>query len=84
MVALSLERKAVEITWDTELVQGDLVNIKTENLDPNAAEADRFSGRNDVQNDGRATLTFPKEYTGTSHVTVFGSGDAADEGDISV
>lgn len=74
-VELSFDRKAVEITWDTELVQGDTVNIKTENDDD-------VSGRTDVKNDGRATLTYPKDFKGTTHVTVSGSGDAADEGDI--
>jgi hypothetical protein len=77
MVELSFDRKAVEITWDQSLVQGETVNIKTEN-------ADDVSGRADVKNDGRATLTYPNEFTGTTHVTVSGADGGLDEGDISV
>lgn len=76
-VALSFDRKAVEITWDTELVKGDTVSIKTES-------ADDVSGRNDVANDGRATLTYPNDFAGSTHVTVTGSDEGVDEGDISV
>lgn len=77
MVALSFDRKAVEITWDTELVLGETVNIKT------TSEND-VSGRNDVKNDGRATLTYPFDFAGTTHVTVTGAEHGVDEGDISV
>ena len=76
-VELSFDRKAVEITWDASALQGETVNIKTES-------ADDVSGRNDVQNDGRATLTYPKDFTGSTHVTVSGSEGGTDEGDISV
>lgn len=77
MVELSFDRKAVEILWDTSLVQGETVSIKTESDDD-------VSGRNDVANDGRATLTYPYDFTGTTHVTVTGSDGGVDEGDISV
>lgn len=76
-VAVSFDRKAVEITWDNVLVVGDTVDIKTESDDD-------VSGRTDVANDGRATLTFPYDYTGTTKVTVTGSESGADEGDITV
>ena len=76
-VELSFDRKAVEITWDQMAVVGDTVSIKTESDDD-------VSGRDDVKNDGRATLTYPKDFKGTTHVTVTGSEGGVDEGDISV
>lgn len=76
-VEINFDRKAVEITWDQSLVQGDTVDIRTESDDD-------VSGRTDVKNDGRATLTFPKDFSGSTHVTVTGSDGGTDEGDISV
>ena len=77
MVELSFDRKAVEITWDTSLVLGETVNIKTSNEDD-------VSGRNDLKNDGRATLTYPYDFSGQTHVAVSGSESGLDEGDIAV
>jgi len=77
MVALSFDRKAVEITWDAAALHGDTVSIKTESDND-------VSGRNDVQNDGRATLTYPNDFTGTTLVTVTGSEGGVEEGSISV
>lgn len=76
-VELSFDRKAVEITWDASALHGDTVSIKTENDDD-------VSGREDVQNDGRATLTYPKDFTGTTRVTVTGSEGGVEEGEIKV
>lgn len=76
-VELSFDRKAVEVTWDKDAVQGDTVSIRTEN------EGD-VSGRTDVKNDGRATLTYPKDFSGTTRVTITGSDGGTDEGDIKV
>ena len=74
-VEVNMERKAVEITWDTELVLGDTCNISTENGD------DR-SGRNDVKNDGYATLSYPNDFHGQTLVVVEGSEGGSDEGTI--
>lgn len=76
-VEVNVNRKAVEITWDKSLVQGETVNIRTEN------EGD-VSGRVDLKNDGRATLTYPADFTGTTHVTVTGADGGSDEGTIEV
>lgn len=76
-VEINFDRKAVEVTWDTDVVLGDTVDIKTEN------DGD-VSGRTNVKNDGRATLTYPADFTGTTHVTVTGSDSGSDEGDIAV
>ena len=77
MVEVNVDRKAVEVTWDTSLVKGDTVDIKTEN------EGD-VSGRVDLKNDGRATLTYPADYSGQTTVTVTGSEGGEDSGVITV
>jgi hypothetical protein len=76
-VEVNVSRKAVEITWDTELVKGDTVDIRTEN------EGD-VSGRVDLKNDGHATLTYPAEFAGQTTVTVTGSDGGEDNGVITV
>ena len=74
-VEVNFDRKAVEITWDVDAVEGDTVDIRTEN------EGD-VSGRKDIPNDGRATLTYPNDFTGSTHVVVTGSEGGSDEGTI--
>ena len=76
-VEVNFDRKAVEITWDASLVQGETVDIKTSN------EED-VSGRTGLKNDGRATLTYPADYSGSSHVVVTGVDGGEDSGDITV
>ena len=76
-VEINNDRKAVEIKWDTSLVDGDTVDISTENGD------DR-SGRLGVDNDGLATLTYPSDFVGETKVTVVGSDGGSDEGTISI
>ena len=76
-VELNFGRKAVEITWDKEAVQGETVDIRTEN------EGD-VSGRKDIKNDGRATLTYPADFSGSTQVTVTGSDGGEDTGTIEV
>lgn len=77
MVEKDVTRKAVNITWDTEAVQGPHVNLRAEN-------ADDISLRNDLTNDGYAVVTYPADYHGTSHITITGSESGSDEGDIEV
>ena len=76
-VTANFDRKAVEITWDKSAVKGRKVKIRTSN-------GGDVSGRDDVQNDGRATLTFPSDFSGSTHVVVEGAGDSKDEGTIEV
>jgi hypothetical protein len=76
-VEVNFDRKAIEITWDTELATGETVDIRTEN------EGD-VSGRVDLKNDGRATLTYPADFSGSTHVVVTGSDGGSDEGTIEV
>ncbi len=77
-VALSFDRKAVELTWDDKLVVGDTVNIRCVN--PNGGDV----STREADNDGRATVTFPKDYSGDCEVTVSGSESGEDTGTISV
>jgi hypothetical protein len=76
-VEVNFDRKAVEITWDASLVGGRLVDIKTTN-------GDDSSGRTGVANDGRATLTYPSDFKGTTQVTVTGEDGGEDSGTIEI
>lgn len=71
------QRKTVEISWDVEKVKGFKVDIK-------ATRGSTVSTRDDLVNDGTATITFPKGFKGESHVTVTGSKGGTDEGTITV
>lgn len=82
MVEINVDRQAVEITWDKDLVDGDTVSIRSENPDA-VNDDDRVSTRN-ADNDGRAVLTYPADYHGSSEVTVTGSDGGEDTGTISV
>ena len=79
MVEVSLDRKAVEIVWDSVLVHGKKVDIKCENPD-----GGDVSTRSHVLNDGRAVITFPKDYEGECKVTVTGASGTSDDGMIMV
>lgn len=76
-VEKDLERQAVNIKWDAEALNGDEVDLKAEN-------ADDVSTRPDIKNDGYAVVTFPADYSGTSHVTITDADGNVEEGDISV
>jgi hypothetical protein len=77
-VELSNDRKAVEITWDSSLVNGKKVEIRCVN-----PENQDISTRK-TENDGKAVITFPADYSGMCHVTVVGAGDTEDSGTIFV
>ncbi len=77
-VAISFDRKAVELTWDDKLVVGDTVDIRCVN--PDGGDVSTRT----ADNDGRATVTFPKDYTGDCDVTVSGAESGEDTGAISV
>ncbi len=77
-VSVSHDRKAVELTWDSKLVVGDTADIRCVNPD------DGDVSTRTADNDGRATVTFPKDYSGSCEVTVTGSDSGEDSGTISV
>ncbi len=77
-VSVSFDRKAVELTWDSKLVVGDTATIRCVNPDGGDVSTRK------ADNDGRATVTFPKDYSGDCDVTVSGSDSGEDTGTISV
>lgn len=77
-VELALDRKAVEITWDKNALNGNKVEIRCvnpENLDVSTKK---------TANDGRAVVTFPKDYSGETVVYVTGAGNTVETGKIEV
>jgi hypothetical protein len=76
-VSINVDRKAVEVTWDTSVVLGETADLKAEN-------GDDVSTRSGLKNDGFATVTYPADYSGSSLITVTGSEGGSDEGTITV
>lgn len=71
-------RKAIEVTWDTDVVKGKKVEIRCENV------VDGDVSTRKAENDGKAVVTVPTHYAGEVKVTVTGAGQSSDEGVISV
>lgn len=78
-VTTDTERKAVGITWDTDVVQGATCTVTAKNV-----ANDDTSTRGEIPNDGHCVLTYPSEYHGSSEVTVTGSDGGEDTGTITV
>jgi hypothetical protein len=76
-VEIDSTRKAVNITWDADAIDAEFVDIRATNV----ATGD-VSTRDALPNDGAAVLTYPAEFTGTSHVEVTAA-DTTESGDIS-
>lgn len=77
-VELNIDRKAVEVTWDTDVVKGKKVEIRCENI------LDGDVSTRKTENDGHAVVTFPAGYSGEVKVIVTGAGGSMDEGVINV
>jgi len=73
------ERQAVVVFWDKGDYEGP-VSITTSNPD----DPDNPSGTNLDNNQGYAALTYPLDYTGSTHVVVKGGDAVLDEFDIQV
>ena len=78
-IEVDVSRQAKGITWDTEVVLGETANIRCVN-----PENEDVSTRDGVENDGRAVITFPGDYSGECNVTVTGSDGGEDTGTITV
>lgn len=78
-VEISLDREAVELTYDKDAVEGDTIDVRAVNPDDGDV-----STRNGLQNDGRFTWTYPKGYAGTTEFTVSGSDGGEDTGTVEV
>lgn len=70
-------RKAVNITWDKDALNGDTVDLRSES-------GDDVSTRPGIPNDGAAVVTYPEGYHGTSHITITDADGNVEEGDITV
>ena len=77
-VELALDRKAVEITWNAKALDGHMVDI----VCVNPANEDVSTRR--TENDGRAVLTFPADYSGKTEVFVTADGSEVETGFIEV
>jgi hypothetical protein len=74
------DRQFHAITWDTDKVKGEQVEIRFENPD----DPDNPSWTRALSSDGQAVISFPAGYSGTVNVTVAGDEGSADSGSITV
>lgn len=78
MVTINTERKAVELRWDASLSDSEKVVLR-------GSRNGDVTTTNELPNDGLAPISFPFDFSGTSHIEVLGeNGEAFDEGDITV
>lgn len=76
-VEVNIDRTAVELTYDTDEVQGDLINVRAE-----SAEDGDISTRDELANDGRFVWTWPAGFKGETLFTVAGSEGGSDTGTV--
>ena len=74
------DHKAVPITWDVTLVEGEVVELWADN----PADETEISMKKRVMNDGSAHVAFPADYTGQCNIQIRGANDTVDEGLITV
>lgn len=67
------QRKVVEVGWDQAVVLGSHASMQVEGEEKRSTE-----------NDGRANLTFPNDFTGEVVVTIAGSKSGIETGTIVV
>lgn len=68
-----IQRKVVQVGWDTDVVKGSHVSMQV------GGEEKR-----NTDNDGKANLTFPNDFTGSIEVTIVGSRSGEETGTIEV
>jgi len=78
-VEINVERKAIEIKWEPSDYVGNVKVVAT-------GEAGDIHNTTDMPNDGKAVLSYPADFSGTSTIQVLGVEDDAlvDEGDIEI
>ncbi len=79
-VQINTDRKAVVLSYDTELVQGDTADL----LCQNPADLSDVSTRDGFDNDGNVIVTFPADYSGETVASITGSDSGEDTGTIEV
>jgi len=82
-VAINVERKGVEVTWDAE---GDGSGAGADGVTVYAKAGDEeWHNTAQMPNDGKAVLSYPADFTGSSYVEVRdANGNVIDSGTISV
>ena len=78
-VTLDTSRKVVVLKYDTDVVQGEMIEITAVNT-----ETGDVGQRAESNNDGEALLFYPVEWTGTNDVTISGSDGGEDTGTIEI
>ena len=78
-VAINVERKAVEVSWDSEASLATPVTVYAQ------GEGGEWHNTAEMPNDGFAALSYPADFTGSSLVEVRdGDGNVIDSGTITV
>jgi hypothetical protein len=67
------QRKVVEVGWDTKMVLGSHASMQVNDEE-----------KRNVDNDGKANLTFPNDFVGSVDVTVSGSKSGSESGTVEV
>lgn len=76
-VSIDSSRKAINIAWDVDALEGEFVDLKAQN-------ADDISIRSDLKNDGYAVVTFPADFVGSSSITITDENGNSESGVIEV
>jgi hypothetical protein len=72
-------KKAVNLSWDTNAVGGELCRLVARNEETGA-----ISNTNWSRNDGFGVLTYPLDYAGTTTVLVEGTGGGTEHATIEI
>ena len=78
-ITISSERRAIVVEYDTDLVNGDSIEVVAVNT-----ETGDTGNRNEGNNDGEAVLFCPPSFEGDWLVTVTGSEGGSDTGTVHV
>jgi hypothetical protein len=79
-VVISSDRKAVVLSYDLDMVDGDFADLRC----TNPADLSDVSTRDGVENDGNVLVSFPADYSGETNVVITGSDGGEDTGTIQV
>lgn len=79
-VSVSLDRRAVQVTWDASLTDSAKVTLRA-----SSEERGDVSNTQPLANDGFGVITFPADFSGSTFVEVLDeSGNVVDSGEITV
>ena len=78
MVGISLERKGIQVTWDSSLSESAEAVLYF-------SRGDDVSNTDARANDGDALVSVPYDFSGTTHLQVRDlDGNVIDEGDVEI